>query len=80
MVFPILRMTEIGCSHTLLRLCVAGCEVYTTIDFILHIVFIFLPILWLCGVLPPLDALMSWSLEQFLIHALGGSHMASDMR
>ncbi len=47
---------------------------------ILHVVFIFLPILWLLGVLPPLTALFLWIGEQGLVILFGGSPMASDIR
>ena len=32
------------------------------------------------GVAPPVDALLSWLMEQTLVHLLGGSPMASEMR
>lgn len=47
---------------------------------ILHVGFIFLPVLWCLGVLPPLDALVLWLMEQTLVHLLGGSPMAGDLR
>ncbi|EDO43069.1 predicted protein, partial [Nematostella vectensis] len=53
---------------------------FLAVDIALHIVFPFLLLLWLFGILPPLDALLSWLAEQFLVGMLGGSPMASDMR
>ncbi|XP_071482865.1 pecanex-like protein 4 [Diadema antillarum] len=47
---------------------------------ILHVVYIFLPMLWCMGTLPPLDALVLWLMEQALVHFLGGSQMAGDVR
>ena len=40
----------------------------------------FLPVLWLLGVLPPLTALILWLGEQGLTILFGGSPMASDLR
>ena len=39
-----------------------------------------LPLCWMCGVLPPLDALQPWAMEQILTRLMGGSHMATDVR
>ncbi|XP_060118477.1 pecanex-like protein 4 [Heteronotia binoei] len=47
---------------------------------ILHVVFLFLPVFWMLGVLPPLDALFLWGMEQLLEFGLGGSPMSSDIR
>ncbi|MED6294403.1 hypothetical protein CHARACLAT_020705 [Characodon lateralis] len=46
----------------------------------LHVVFVFLPLLWALGVLPPLDALLLWGMEQALVFGLGGSPMSSNIR
>ncbi|KAK7104932.1 pecanex-like protein 4 [Littorina saxatilis] len=46
----------------------------------LHIVFACLPLLWLLGVLPPLEALLLWVAEQVHVFMLGGSPMASNLR
>ncbi|XP_005801191.2 pecanex-like protein 4 isoform X2 [Xiphophorus maculatus] len=46
----------------------------------LHVVFVFLPVLWALGVLPPLDALLLWGMEQVLVFGLGGSPMSSNIR
>lgn len=46
----------------------------------LHIVFACLPVLWVLGVLPPLEALLLWGAEQGYIFMLGGSPMASNLR
>ncbi|NXH41492.1 PCX4 protein, partial [Dicaeum eximium] len=47
---------------------------------ILHILFLFLPFLWAVGVLPPLDALFLWGMEQLLEFGLGGSPMSSNTK
>ncbi|NXX38289.1 PCX4 protein, partial [Tricholaema leucomelas] len=47
---------------------------------ILHVVFLFLPFLWAVGVLPPLDALFLWGMEQLLEFGLGGSPMSSNTK
>eukprot|EP00040_Diaphanoeca_grandis_P026403 m.147793 g.147793 ORF g.147793 m.147793 type:complete len:1129 (-) comp30562_c0_seq1:67-3453(-) len=45
-----------------------------------YILFALLPTLWFFGVLPPLDALIPWAIEQHLVILLGGSGMANDTR
>ncbi|XP_020500891.2 pecanex-like protein 4 [Labrus bergylta] len=47
---------------------------------ILHVLFLFLPLLWALGILPPLDALLLWGMEQALVFGLGGSPMSSNLR
>nr|XP_014340961.1 PREDICTED: pecanex-like protein 4 [Latimeria chalumnae]XP_014340964.1 PREDICTED: pecanex-like protein 4 [Latimeria chalumnae]XP_014340967.1 PREDICTED: pecanex-like protein 4 [Latimeria chalumnae] len=47
---------------------------------VLHIVFLFLPFLWAVGILPPVDALFLWAMEQILEFGLGGSPMSSNIR
>uniref|UniRef100_A0A8D0GZJ4 Pecanex-like protein n=1 Tax=Sphenodon punctatus TaxID=8508 RepID=A0A8D0GZJ4_SPHPU len=47
---------------------------------ILHIIFLFLPFLWAMGILPPLDALFLWGMEQVLEFGLGGSPMSTNIR
>ncbi|XP_072284955.1 pecanex-like protein 4 [Pyxicephalus adspersus] len=47
---------------------------------ILHVIFLFLPFLWALGILPPLDALLLWGMEQTLQFVLGGSPMSSNFR
>ncbi|XP_062974253.1 pecanex-like protein 4 isoform X2 [Elgaria multicarinata webbii] len=47
---------------------------------ILHIIFLCLPLLWTLGILPPLDALFLWGMEQVLELGLGGSPMSSNLR
>ena len=49
-------------------------------DKVLHILFPFLPLLWILGILPPLDALFPWLAEQALVFGLGGSPLATDLR
>ncbi|XP_061652019.1 pecanex-like protein 4 isoform X2 [Phyllopteryx taeniolatus] len=47
---------------------------------VLHVLFLFLPLLWALGILPPLDALFLWGMEQGLVFGLGGSPMSSNFR
>ncbi|NXA66961.1 PCX4 protein, partial [Mohoua ochrocephala] len=47
---------------------------------ILHVLFLFLPFLWAMGILPPLDALFLWGMEQLLEFGLGGSPMSSNTK
>ncbi|XP_038584536.1 pecanex-like protein 4 [Micropterus salmoides] len=47
---------------------------------VLHVLFLFLPLLWALGILPPLDALLLWGMEQVLVFGLGGSPMSSNLR
>ncbi|XP_041668905.1 pecanex-like protein 4 [Cheilinus undulatus] len=47
---------------------------------VLHVLFLFLPLLWALGILPPLDALLLWGMEQALVFGLGGSPMSSNFR
>lgn len=51
-----------------------------SVDKALHILFPFLPLLWILGILPPLDAVFSWLAEQALVLVLGGSPLATDLR
>ena len=39
-----------------------------------------MPVGWMIGVLPPLDVLFPWLMEQTLTRLLGGSPMATDIR
>ncbi|KAM3853961.1 pecanex-like protein 4 isoform 1-T3 [Vipera latastei] len=50
------------------------------INQVLHIIFLSLPVLWTLGILPPLDALFLWGMEQVLELGLGGSPMSSNVR
>ncbi|KAG7277328.1 hypothetical protein CRUP_005862 [Coryphaenoides rupestris] len=47
---------------------------------VLHVLFLFLPLLWALGMLSPLDALLLWAMEQTLVFGLGGSPMSSNLR
>uniref|UniRef100_A0A3Q3X230 Pecanex-like protein n=1 Tax=Mola mola TaxID=94237 RepID=A0A3Q3X230_MOLML len=47
---------------------------------VLHVLFLFLPLMWALGILPPLDALLLWGMEQALVFGLGGSPMSSNRR
>ncbi|XP_066282417.1 pecanex-like protein 4 isoform X1 [Branchiostoma lanceolatum] len=53
---------------------------FSGVNQVLHVVFIFLPLFWVLGLLPPLDALFPWLAEQVLVLALGGSPAAGDIR
>ncbi|XP_012939720.1 pecanex-like protein 4 [Aplysia californica] len=44
---------------------------------ILHVVFVLLPVLWLCGLLPPAEVLVLGLLEQGQVFLLGGTPYAS---
>ena len=46
----------------------------------LHAALCLLPVGWSVGLLPPIDALLFWLMEQALIHLMGGSPMASEAR
>ncbi|XP_043930401.1 pecanex-like protein 4 [Protopterus annectens] len=47
---------------------------------VLHVIFLFLPLLWAIGILPPLDAFLLWGMEQFLQFCLGGSPLSTYRR
>ncbi|XP_052007055.1 pecanex-like protein 4 [Xyrauchen texanus] len=47
---------------------------------VLHVLFVALPVFWALGMLSPLDALLLWSMEQTLVHGLGGSAMSTNIR
>ncbi|KAM4624938.1 pecanex-like protein 4 [Polymixia lowei] len=47
---------------------------------VLHVLFLFLPLLWALGMLSPLDALLLWGMEQALVFGLGGSPMSGNLR
>ncbi|XP_076463773.1 pecanex-like protein 4 [Babylonia areolata] len=55
-------------------------EEFKTTNQTLHIVFACLPLLWLLGVLPPLESLLLWVGEQVHVFMLGGSPLASNLR
>ncbi|KAK6481442.1 pecanex-like protein 4 [Huso huso] len=46
----------------------------------LHIIFLFLPLLWALGILSPVDAVFLWGMEQTLVFGLGGSAMSTNIR
>ncbi|XP_060062887.1 pecanex-like protein 4 [Ylistrum balloti] len=54
--------------------------VFLSTDQTLHVLFSFLPLLWMLGILPPLDAVFYWLFEQLHVHLLGGSTSASGVR
>lgn len=41
------------------------------LDGVGHVIFVLCPILWLLGILPPIDAYILWLLEQWLVLVLG---------
>ena len=47
---------------------------------LLYVSLCLLPLGWLVGFLPPLDALIPWIMEQGLTRIMGGSPMAADLR
>lgn len=47
---------------------------------LLYAVLCLLALGWLLGVLAPLDALLPWLMEQILVHLIGGSPLATDLR
>ncbi len=47
---------------------------------LLYVSLCLLPLGWLVGFLPPLDALVPWIMEQGLTRLMGGSPMATDLR
>ncbi|KAK0050290.1 pecanex-like protein 4 isoform X2 [Biomphalaria pfeifferi] len=47
---------------------------------VLHVVFVLLPLIWFSGLLPPVEVLILWLLEQFHVFMLGGSPSASTTR
>lgn len=47
---------------------------------LLYAVVCVLPLCWTLGVLPSLDSLLPWLMEQTLTRVMGGSHMATDVR
>nr|XP_045605475.1 pecanex-like protein 4 [Procambarus clarkii] len=50
------------------------------LDALFHIVFATCSLLWLFGILPPIDAYILWLMEQWLVVGLGGSPMSSSLR
>ncbi|XP_071534106.1 pecanex-like protein 4 [Panulirus ornatus] len=50
------------------------------LDGFCHMVFAVCSVLWLLGILPPIDAYLLWLLEQWLVVVLGGSPMSSTPR
>lgn len=55
----------------------SGADVVSAAAYILLAVY---PLLWPFAMLPQLDCLAAWAGEQALVWALGGSHMATDVR
>ena len=45
-----------------------------------YVIYSLLPLLWTTSLLPPLDALIFWIIEQTVIHLMGGSATASELR
>ncbi|KAM6462587.1 pecanex-like protein 4 isoform 1-T5 [Liasis olivaceus] len=59
---------------------VADVPALKLVNQVMHIIFLSLPLLWTLGILPPLDALFLWGMEQVLELGLGGSPMSSNVR
>ena len=53
---------------------------YNYIWLAIHIYVIVLPVLWTIGILPPIEALVPWAMEQTLVHVFGGSSVSSFKR
>ena len=53
---------------------------FNSVNQVLHILFVFLPLIWSSGILPPIDVVFQWAFEQLLVFALGGSPVSSDLR
>jgi len=47
---------------------------------VLHLLFLFLPILWFIAVIPTIEPFILWIFEQTLVFAFGGSPMATSKR
>ena len=47
---------------------------------LLYVAVCLLPLGWVVGCLPPLDALLPWTMELVLTRLMGGSQMATDLR
>jgi hypothetical protein len=45
----------------------------------LYVLLSFYPLLWTAGVLPPVDAMLTYACEQYLVFGLGGSFQPSDL-
>ncbi|CAL4089891.1 unnamed protein product, partial [Meganyctiphanes norvegica] len=50
------------------------------LNVVVHVLFVVCPVLWVLGILPPIDAFFLWILEQWLVIILGGSQMSSNGR
>jgi hypothetical protein len=55
-------------------------DILTEKNIVFHIILVILPLIWLFGLLPQLRTLISWILEQLVVHGLGGTPAASDFR
>lgn len=51
-----------------------------SINAVLHVVFLFLPLCWIAAFLPSWDAMFSWFGEQWLVHVHGGTPVATEGR
>lgn len=55
-------------------------EQFDVANFSLHILFVFLPVLWTTGFLPPIDSLVLWGAEYTVKLILGGGTNATNTR
>ncbi|XP_041352688.1 pecanex-like protein 4 [Gigantopelta aegis] len=55
-------------------------SIFLVANQVMCVVFAVLPVLWVTGILPPIDALVLWLMEQVHVLLLGGSPMASGIR
>lgn len=67
----------LGTAFIILRHTLINPDLYLII---IYCVMSSLPILWIFGILPPIDALVFWIMEQSILHIMGGSSMASESR
>ncbi|WAR18991.1 PCX4-like protein [Mya arenaria] len=53
---------------------------FLLVNQVLHVFFVLLPLLWMAGLLAPVDTFLLYALEQGHVFLFGGSFMASDLR
>lgn len=78
-----LVLHEVAYNVNELVLFIFQIETSTTLndlDDILHILFVFLPLLWSFGILPQIDCLFLWAIEVIFVFILGGTPTLNDIR
>lgn len=63
--------------HSLYRHTISSPSLY--ID-VIYALLCLLPLLWIGAILPPIDSLILWCMEQCLVHIMGGTPLASELR